>query len=83
MTTTPLIIAHRGASALAPENTIAAFAKALQSGAEASLSAGRWLEALQYVQRLSGLAPYDESVALLEASVLIAAGRSLEDLRIQ
>ena len=31
---TPLIIAHRGASALAPENTIAAFAKALESGAD-------------------------------------------------
>src|SRR5207248_1261340 len=56
------------------------FQLALQSGAEASLSAGRWLEALQYVQRLSGLAPYDEAVALLEASVLIAAGRSREAL---
>ena len=32
--TVPLIIAHRGASALAPENTIAAFGKAIDSGAE-------------------------------------------------
>ncbi len=30
----PLIIAHRGASALAPENTFAAFRKALDDGAE-------------------------------------------------
>jgi glycerophosphoryl diester phosphodiesterase len=30
----PLIIAHRGASALAPENTLAAFKKALADGAE-------------------------------------------------
>jgi glycerophosphoryl diester phosphodiesterase len=31
---TPLIIAHRGASALAPENTLAAFALALETGAD-------------------------------------------------
>ncbi len=30
----PLIIAHRGASALAPENTLAAFSKAIEDGAE-------------------------------------------------
>lgn len=30
----PLIIAHRGASAIAPENTLAAFQKAIQDGAE-------------------------------------------------
>lgn len=30
----PLIIAHRGASALAPENTLAAFRKAVESGAD-------------------------------------------------
>ncbi|HUR99161.1 MAG TPA: glycerophosphodiester phosphodiesterase family protein [Pyrinomonadaceae bacterium] len=30
----PLIIAHRGASALAPENTISAFKKAIDSGAD-------------------------------------------------
>jgi len=30
----PLIIAHRGASALAPENTLAAFKKAIDDGAE-------------------------------------------------
>ncbi len=30
----PLIIAHRGASALAPENTIAAFQKAIAGGAD-------------------------------------------------
>ena len=30
----PLIIAHRGASALAPENTLAAFRKAIEDGAE-------------------------------------------------
>jgi glycerophosphoryl diester phosphodiesterase len=30
----PLIIAHRGASALAPENTLAAFGKAIEDGAE-------------------------------------------------
>ncbi len=30
----PLIIAHRGASALAPENTFAAFQKAIEDGAE-------------------------------------------------
>jgi glycerophosphoryl diester phosphodiesterase len=32
--TGPLIIAHRGASAVAPENTIAAFRKALDAGAD-------------------------------------------------
>lgn len=31
---TPLIIAHRGASALAPENTLAAFRRAAEDGAE-------------------------------------------------
>jgi glycerophosphoryl diester phosphodiesterase len=31
---TPLIIAHRGASAIAPENTLAAFARALEDGAD-------------------------------------------------
>jgi glycerophosphoryl diester phosphodiesterase len=30
----PLIIAHRGASAIAPENTIAAFTRAIESGAD-------------------------------------------------
>jgi glycerophosphoryl diester phosphodiesterase len=30
----PLIIAHRGASALAPENTLAAFRRAIADGAE-------------------------------------------------
>ncbi len=30
----PLIIAHRGASAAAPENTIAAFKAAFESGAD-------------------------------------------------
>ena len=30
----PLIIAHRGASALAPENTLAAFQKAIDDGAD-------------------------------------------------
>ena len=33
----PRIFAHRGASSLAPENTIAAFAKAMEVGA-------RWFE---------------------------------------
>ena len=32
--TSPLIIGHRGASALAPENTLAAFARALDDGAD-------------------------------------------------
>jgi glycerophosphoryl diester phosphodiesterase len=31
---TPLIIAHRGASALAPENTLAAFRRAIEDGAD-------------------------------------------------
>ena len=30
----PLIIAHRGASAIAPENTLAAFRQAISDGAE-------------------------------------------------
>ena len=30
----PLIVAHRGASALAPENTFAAFERAIADGAE-------------------------------------------------
>jgi glycerophosphoryl diester phosphodiesterase len=34
MTSTPLILGHRGASALAPENTIAAFSRAMQDGAD-------------------------------------------------
>ncbi|HEX6626268.1 MAG TPA: glycerophosphodiester phosphodiesterase family protein, partial [Pyrinomonadaceae bacterium] len=32
--TTPLIIGHRGASALAPENTLVAFERALDDGAD-------------------------------------------------
>ncbi|HET9426206.1 MAG TPA: AAA family ATPase [Gemmatimonadaceae bacterium] len=54
------------------------FQLALQAGAESALAAGRWLEALQYVQRLTAVAPYDESAALLEANVLVAAGRGSE-----
>lgn len=34
MSSTPLILGHRGASAIAPENTIAAFARAMQDGAD-------------------------------------------------
>ncbi|MGI8899033.1 MAG: glycerophosphodiester phosphodiesterase [Pyrinomonadaceae bacterium] len=34
MTNLPLIIGHRGASAVAPENTLAAFTRAIQDGAE-------------------------------------------------
>lgn len=34
MVSTPLIIGHRGASAVTPENTLAAFARALQDGAD-------------------------------------------------
>src|SRR5687768_5538366 len=34
MTNAPLIISHRGASAFAPENTVAAFKKAIESGAD-------------------------------------------------
>jgi DNA-binding SARP family transcriptional activator len=56
------------------------FQSALQEGAETALAAGRWLEALQYVQKLTALAPFDEAAALLEANVLVAAGRSVEAL---
>ncbi|HVQ36852.1 MAG TPA: glycerophosphodiester phosphodiesterase family protein [Pyrinomonadaceae bacterium] len=34
MTATPLILGHRGASAVAPENTLAAFSRAILDGAE-------------------------------------------------
>jgi len=34
MVSTPLIIGHRGASAIAPENTLAAFSRALEDGAD-------------------------------------------------
>ncbi len=34
MSSTPLILGHRGASALAPENTLAAFARAIEDGAD-------------------------------------------------
>ncbi|HEV7683355.1 MAG TPA: glycerophosphodiester phosphodiesterase family protein [Pyrinomonadaceae bacterium] len=34
MSTAPLILGHRGASALAPENTLAAFARAIDDGAD-------------------------------------------------
>jgi len=34
MTATPLILGHRGASAIAPENTLAAFACAIRDGAD-------------------------------------------------
>jgi DNA-binding SARP family transcriptional activator len=57
------------------------FQVALQNGAESALATGRWLEALQYVQRLTSVAPYDEGAALLEANVLVAAGRGSEAIR--
>ncbi|MCA9958623.1 MAG: glycerophosphodiester phosphodiesterase, partial [Anaerolineales bacterium] len=46
-TNTPLIIGHRGASATAPENTLAAFAQAVALGADGveldvQLSADGW-----------------------------------------
>lgn len=56
------------------------FQSALQNGAEFALASGRWLEALQYVQRLTAIAPFDETAALLEANVLVAAGRTPEAL---
>lgn len=56
------------------------FQSALQGGAEAALASGRWLEALQYVQKLTAIAPFDETAALLEANVLVAAGRTPEAL---
>ena len=56
------------------------FHSALQQGAESALAAGRWLEALQYVQRLTAVAPFDEAAAMLEANVLVAAGRGPEAL---
>jgi DNA-binding SARP family transcriptional activator len=56
------------------------FQVALKEGAEAALSAGRWLEALRFVQRLTTVAPYVEGAALLEANVLVAAGRGSEAL---
>src|SRR6185503_14444987 len=34
MPTTPLILGHRGASAVAPENTLAAFSRAMSDGAD-------------------------------------------------
>ena len=34
MTSTPLILGHRGASAVAPENTLAAFSRAMDDGAD-------------------------------------------------
>src|SRR4029078_199504 len=34
MSMRPLILGHRGASAVAPENTLAAFSRAIQDGAE-------------------------------------------------
>ena len=34
MSELPLIIGHRGASAIAPENTLAAFKRAIQDGAD-------------------------------------------------
>jgi DNA-binding SARP family transcriptional activator len=56
------------------------FHSALQNASEAALATGRWLEALQYVQRLTAVAPYDETAAVLEANVLVAAGRAAEAL---
>ena len=57
------------------------FQSALHTGAESALAAGRWLEALQYVQRLTVVAPYDEDAVLLEANVLVAADRGSEALK--
>src|SRR4051812_17988665 len=56
------------------------FQSALQNASEAALATGRWLEALQYVQRLTTVAPYDETAAVLEANVLVSAGRGAEAL---
>jgi DNA-binding SARP family transcriptional activator len=53
---------------------------ALRQGGETALSGGRWVEALQYVQRLTTLVPFDEDAAFLEANILVAAGRPLEAL---
>jgi glycerophosphoryl diester phosphodiesterase len=58
----PLIIAHRGASALAPENTLAAFARAIEDAAEG----------VEFDVRL---AKDNEPVVFHDATLLRLAGR--------
>src|SRR5439155_14515601 len=50
----------------------------LRQVAQAALESGHGQQATQFAQRLTRLAPFDEDAALLEASVLIAAGRGEE-----
>jgi len=70
MSTPPLIIAHRGASAVAPENTLAAFARAIQDGADG----------IEFDVRLS----YDQVPVIVHDATLERTGlvnRLVSDLR--
>lgn len=58
----------------------ARFQTALQHAAAQALEAGDAHQALVFAQRLTRVAPLDEAGALLEANVLVTAGRSREAL---
>jgi len=71
----PLIIAHRGASALAPENTFAAFKKALADGADG----------LEFDVRLTKdgevIVFHDATLARLSDRKNLVSSLTLEELR--
>ncbi len=58
------------------------FETALRSAATEALDAGQLTDAVRHAQRLTESAPFDEQAAILEASILIAAGRSPEAISV-
>ncbi|HVX39837.1 MAG TPA: AAA family ATPase [Gemmatimonadaceae bacterium] len=54
------------------------FEAALRHAAAEALEEGRFPDAIQFASRLSGVAPFDEQAATLEATVLVTAGRAEE-----
>ncbi len=54
---------------------------ALRNAANETLEAGQFGEAVKLCERLSAVAPFDEHAAILEATVLVSAGRSEEAAR--
>jgi DNA-binding SARP family transcriptional activator/Tol biopolymer transport system component len=58
------------------------FEGVLREGARAALDSGNWEDALRRAERLTSVAPFDGEAAELEATVLVAAGRTGEALAV-